>query len=183
MDEMNVQRYKAGDSVRICDTKYNRAFFATDSEYTCGHMTIGKTYVVVGIVDKVVYFLDDCCQRQGLHCSYLCRVDEHSEELLVDKIKRVVREEVNCLLSKGKDPIKIGDRFVCKESHCKNEYILAAIGSEGVLLINLRSGARWDEPVVVRDMHNISNEEFRCIANDHSAMFVKLNKEIENENR
>lgn len=60
---------------------------------------------------------------------------------------------------------KTGDRFICKDSLFYNEeHILAQVTKEKVALISLgNSSNRWNEAVVVDDIHNITEEEFAKI--------------------
>ena len=63
---------------------------------------------------------------------------------------------------------KVGMRFICEDStwndnYQEEEYILARINENEVLLISLYDGNRWNEAVRVEDDNQITQEEFNKI--------------------
>lgn len=69
--------------------------------------------------------------------------------------------------------MKRGDKFLDLQ---KNQiYILANSGHFQMTLINLKDGIRWEEPVKVKDVTKISDEEWEKITADNVDNFVELN--------
>lgn len=59
----------------------------------------------------------------------------------------------------------IGDRFLLEDTEYKgyyNEYILALVDSQEkkINLINLSKGNPWTKPITVKDVNDITEEEF-----------------------
>jgi hypothetical protein len=65
----------------------------------------------------------------------------------------------------------IGDRFV---SIYGDEYMLAHVHKNEVILINLQTGARWTHPAAVVDRRQITVQEFDVITARDSNKFTKL---------
>jgi hypothetical protein len=63
--------------------------------------------------------------------------------------------------------VKIGDRFECDGE----DFILARVKPNVINLIRLDDGHNWDNPLKVKDCHNITKEEFKKLCGG-----FKLNK-------
>ena len=55
--------------------------------------------------------------------------------------------------------IMVGDRYVGVFS----VYLLACTDSAKVCLINIKSGGRWSDAITVKDINNITPDEFKSI--------------------
>ena len=70
---------------------------------------------------------------------------------------------------------KIGQRF--KEKNSRSVYILARVdvSSRAAGLINVKTGGIWTCPVIVKNIQDISEEEFKkIIGGDYSENFILL---------
>ena len=71
---------------------------------------------------------------------------------------------------KKKISYKIGDRF----QYDKDDYMLCQTGNSIVSLIDLRAGNRWEEGVLVKDVNNITRQEFDEIVSSAEYAFTKI---------
>lgn len=100
-----------------------------------------------GVIKNFVYYGDK--EFIQLQCDALIQEIENTKEML-DKVK--FRMNV----------IKIGQRYILNNNE-EDVFILAQVGSFKVCLIGLVPGNRWNDPVEVNDLYNISKDEFECI--------------------
>lgn len=77
-----------------------------------------------------------------------------------------------------KETYSLGDRFVCTYGIFKNtEYILSRVGDNTICLINLTDGNMWHKPVKVKNLSNITEEDFQNVTTHyHRDHFQKINK-------
>lgn len=85
--------------------------------------------------------------------------------------------ENGCL--KPRDRPKIGQiwciKYVSGGRTCCNHYLLSQIPCIGVFLVNISTGVNWAEPVQVKDVCNISHDEWERIIG-HGFCFDLLGK-------
>ena len=71
---------------------------------------------------------------------------------------------------------KRGDKFKVEANGelSLREYVLASVSDSSVSLICIIDGARWTDPIVVKDPFSISEKEFEIITS--SEKFIKISK-------
>ncbi len=71
-------------------------------------------------------------------------------------------------------PHRVGNHYKIHHGQEKpSYYVCAAVDSEGRLaLININLGTRYNNPTKVRDMHEITNEEWDKITGGNGHIFV-----------
>jgi len=71
--------------------------------------------------------------------------------------------------------IKVGQRYILDNN--EEEFILAQVESSKVSLISLTHGNRWNDPIEVKNIYDISPEEFKEIC-FHVKFKFKLKEEV-----
>jgi hypothetical protein len=68
--------------------------------------------------------------------------------------------------------IAIGDKFTLGNS--KEVYLLCQTGESIVSLVGLNNANRWENGVHVKDIHNITKNEFAKITDSDDYVFIKV---------
>lgn len=108
-----------------------------------------------GVIKNFVYYGDK--EFIQLQCDALIQEIENTEEML-DK----VNFQMNDKNSNKDDVIKIGQFYI--HAFTEEEFILCQVDNYMVCLISIQTGNRWNDPVEVNDVFNITEEEFRSIS-------------------
>jgi len=101
----------------------------------------------------------DCGDHSSLYKKWINCNDKHSEE--AKQLAARIRD-MPLIEHKEEKKYKIGQRFVAAVS--KYEYILVDASGLQVSLIRLATGNRWNDSISVKDVENITEEEFKRIS-------------------
>lgn len=110
-----------------------------------------------GVIKNFVYYGDK--EFIQLQCDALIQEIENTKEML-DKVNFQLNVKNDKNINE-ENKIKIGQFYIIKGVGVTNEkFFLCQVEASMVCLISIQTGNRWNDPVKVKDVFNITEEEF-----------------------
>lgn len=122
--------------------------------------------------DKTIYTLEQRRSSYGanriLGKKFSCNGTGDGPEIdeLFENMKHGQVITITLEVDTPKRTYKIGQRFRFTKDNGKDEYMLVFIELNRIGLISLSSGSRWSEPIKVKDINAITEDEMKQLAND-----------------
>lgn len=69
---------------------------------------------------------------------------------------------------------KIGDRFIENHITVHGEFVLCQVGPAKMVLMNMRNFNRYNDPVEVKDLFSITEDEFNQMSRPYGKQFFTL---------